>query len=78
MSELANRLVELGAEKIANRNKKAWKHSDDVQYRLESRDVVAAVLRELERYAIEETDENWLHALDLDELAEVVEKGEQQ
>lgn len=37
---------------------------------------LAAVLRTLERYAIEETDENSLHALDLDELAVVVEKGE--
>lgn len=46
-SPLANRLVDLGAERIAARNKRPWTHSDETQYRLESRDVLAAALREV-------------------------------
>jgi len=75
-SPLANRLVEVGAERIAARNRRAWTHSDDVQYRLESRDVVAVVLRELASAgALLEH-----HGSDMGEvcrvLADEIEKGE--
>lgn len=47
MSDLSRSLVDAAAEAIANRNKRAWTHSDDVQYRLEGQDAAAAVLETL-------------------------------
>ncbi len=45
MSDLSRSLVDAAAEVIANRNRRAWKHSDDVQYRLEASDVLTVALR---------------------------------
>lgn len=45
MSDLSRSLVDAAAEVIAQRNKRAWTHSDDVQYRLEASDVLTVTLR---------------------------------
>lgn len=79
---LATRLIELGAEKIADRNRRPWTHSDETQYRLEARDVIAAALGVLGERGVEgrmrrDQDGDWVSLAAIRDLAGVVERGEQ-
>ena len=60
-SDLSRSLVDAAAEVIAARNRRAWTHSDDVQYRLEASDVLTVTLRLLADAgaAVEDYEGDW-------------------
>jgi len=75
MNEIVERLVKKAADAVAHENPYDIATGDSTPTAFEvhlAKVVTIAVLRELERYAIEDVEENSIHALDFDELCSII------